>query len=83
MTQNTHTQPNVRDDKWLKRLAKLGLPIAVVSIACLIIGQLVSSVLLGTVFIVTATIALAIGFIYNMRFISLSAKQRRARRSGS
>lgn len=65
----------IRSDKWMKLLIKTGIPIAILSVISLWVGRYLKSPELGTLFIVTASIALAIGMIYNVRFVILSVRQ--------
>ncbi len=67
----------IRSDRWLKRMMRTGVPIAVVSILCLWLGQLMASPALGSVFLVTMPIALVIGFSYNIRYVILAVRARR------
>ena len=72
----------IRADKWMQRLIKTGIPIAVVSILCLWVGWFFKIAALGKVFMITAAIALALGMIYNVRFVILSLRQIRAKENG-
>mgnify|MGYP007051583460 CR=1 FL=1 len=69
----------IRSDKWMQRFMKTGIPVAIVSILCLWIGWLLKIPALGSVFMVTATIALVIGMLYNIRFVILSVRQIKAK----
>jgi len=66
----------VRSDRWLKRMMRTGIPVAIVSVLCLWLGQLLSSPALGSVFLVTMPIALVIGFSYNIRYVMLAVRAR-------
>jgi len=65
----------IRSDKWMQLLIKTGIPIALISVICLWVGHYFKIPELGSVFIVTAATALAIGMIYNVRFVILSVRQ--------
>lgn len=67
----------IRSDRWLKMMMRTGVPVAIVSILCLWLGQLLSSPALGSVFLVTMPIALLVGFSYNIRYIMLAVRARR------
>ncbi|SEQ27182.1 hypothetical protein SAMN03080615_00993 [Amphritea atlantica] len=67
----------IRSDRWLKMMMRTGVPVAIVSILCLWLGQLMASPALGSVFLVTMPIALLIGFIYNIRYVMLALRARR------
>lgn len=54
---------------------KTGIPVAIVSILSLWIGWYFKIPALGQVFIITAAIAIAIGLVYNVRFVILSVRQ--------
>ncbi|WP_027858045.1 hypothetical protein [Marinobacterium jannaschii] len=69
----------IRSDKWMQRLMKTGIPVAIVSALSLWIGWWLKIPGLGQVFIVTASIALAIGMLYNVRFVYLSVRQLKAK----
>ena len=68
----------IRADKWMQLLIKTGIPVALVSIICLWAGWFFKIPGLGQVFMVTAAIALALGMIYNVRFVVLSVRQLKA-----
>lgn len=68
-------------DIWLKRLMKTGLPLTVVCILSLWLGQMLGSPALGWVFVLSAPLVLLIGFAYNLRFLLLVQRRKRARRS--
>ncbi|PIE20591.1 MAG: hypothetical protein CSA61_01530 [Neptuniibacter caesariensis] len=65
----------IRSDKWMKLLIKTGIPVAIISIIALWVGWFFRIPVLGNLFIVTATIALGLGLIYNVRFVILSVRQ--------
>jgi len=68
-------------DIWLQRLMKTGLPLMVVCILSLWLGQTLGSPALGWVFVLSAPLVLLIGFAYNLRFLLLVQRRKRARRS--
>jgi len=65
----------IRSDKWMRRFMYSGIPIALISIASLWLGQWLGSPALGKLFIVSATAALVIGLAYNIRFVMLAVRQ--------
>lgn len=65
----------IRADKWMRRFMYSGIPIALIAIASLWLGQWLGNPALGKLFIVSASAALAIGMIYNVRFVILSVRQ--------
>lgn len=71
----------IRADKWMRRFMFSGVPIALISIVSLWLGQWLVSPALGQLFIVSAGAAVAIGAVYNVRFVILSLRQIRARES--
>ncbi len=71
----------IRADKWMRRFMFSGVPIALISIVSLWLGQWLVSPALGQLFIVSAGAAVAIGAAYNVRFVILSLRQIRARES--
>jgi len=68
-------------DIWLQRLMKTGLPLMVVCILSLWLGQTLGSPALGWLFVLSAPLVLLIGFAYNLRFLLLVQRRKRARRS--
>lgn len=71
----------IRADKWMNRLIKIGIPIAAISIISLWIGWYFKLPELGNLFIVTAAIAITLGMIYNVRFVILSVRQIKAKQA--
>lgn len=65
----------LRSDVWMQRLMKTGIPVAIISVLSLWLGWWLQEPALGQVFIVTASIALIVGLIYNVRFVILSVRQ--------
>lgn len=68
----------IRADKWLQRLMKAGIPLAIISVLSLWGGHLLANPALGKVFLVTMPVVLVIGFAYNIRYIRLAIKAQRA-----
>jgi len=71
----------IRSDKWMSLLIKTGLPIALISIISLWVGWYFRIPELGNLFIITAALALALGMIYNVRFVILSVRQVKAQQA--
>lgn len=69
----------IRSDKWMSLLIKTGIPIAIISIISLWVGWYFKLPELGNLFIITAAIALALGMVYNVRFVILSVRQVKAK----
>ena len=72
----------VTDDSWLRMMMKIGIPMAVISIASLWISQLMAVTWLFPLFVVTAGFALLMGLLYNVRFVLLSVRRSREQDSG-
>lgn len=68
----------IRKDKWMRRFMYTGLPIALIAVISLWLGQWLGSPALGKLFIVSAAGALAIGMAYNVRFVILSVRALKA-----
>lgn len=68
----------IRRDPWMQRFMKTGIPIALISVLSLWLGQWLRSPALGKLFIVTAAITVVIGMIYNVRFVILAVRQLKA-----
>ena len=73
----------VTEDSWLRMMMKIGVPMAVISIASLWISQLMAVTWLFPLFVVTAAFALLMGLLYNVRFVLLSVRRARERESGN
>ncbi|MGY8868937.1 MAG: hypothetical protein ACKVJE_00730 [Pseudomonadales bacterium] len=67
----------IRSDKWLQRLMKAGIPLAIVSVASLWLGHLLANPAFGKLFIVTLPLALLVGFTYNIRYVVLAVREQR------
>ncbi len=68
----------IRKDKWLSLMMKLGIPLAIVSLASLWGGHLLANETLGKVFLVTMPVVLVMGFVYNIRYVMLAVRAQRA-----
>jgi hypothetical protein len=68
----------IRKDKWLSLMMKLGIPLAIVSLASLWGGHLLANEALGKVFLVTMPVVLVMGFVYNIRYVMLAVRAQRA-----
>ncbi len=64
----------IRKDRYLRILKNTGIPLAIVSVACLWLGNTLPSDALGKVFIVTMPLVLLIGFVYNIRYLMLALR---------
>ncbi|WP_315982150.1 hypothetical protein [Aliamphritea spongicola] len=64
-------------DRWLQRLMKTGIPVALISVLSLWLAWWLQSLALGSVFLVTMVIALGLGFAYNIRLVILSLRARK------
>ncbi len=64
----------IRKDRYLRILKNTGIPLAIVSVACLWLGNALTSDALGKVFIVTMPLVLLIGFTYNVRYLILALR---------
>lgn len=73
----------VTDDSWLRMMMKVGVPMAVISIASLWISQLMGVSWLFPLFVVTACFALLMGLLYNVRFVLLSVRRSREQDPGN
>lgn len=73
----TSDKKKVRSDKWLQRLMKLGIPLAIISLGSLWLGHLLAHPVFGKLFLVTLPLALLVGFAYNIRYVMLAIRQQR------
>ncbi len=64
----------IRKDRYLRILKNTGIPLAIISVACLWLGNALTSDALGKVFIVTMPLVLLIGFTYNVRYLILALR---------
>jgi archaellum biogenesis protein FlaJ (TadC family) len=76
-----HENNKIGTDRWLQRLMKTGIPLAIVCILSLWLGQTLGLPLLGWVFVLTAPPVLLIGFAYNLRYLLLVQRRKRTRQS--
>ena len=67
----------VRADKYLRLMMKIGIPLALISIVSLWLSRSLGSDGLGLLFFITCPLALAIGFAYNIRYVSLAVRRKR------
>ncbi|MEH6625748.1 MAG: hypothetical protein V7739_04850 [Motiliproteus sp.] len=74
---NEPEQPSIRADRYLQWMTKAGIPLAIISIASLWIGQAFHIPQLGSLFIIFMPLTLMIGFAYNIRYFILAARRRR------
>ncbi|WP_293265505.1 hypothetical protein [Neptunomonas sp.] len=74
---NLTSKQKIRSDKWLQRLMKAGIPLAIVSVASLWLGHLLANPAFGKLFIVTLPLALLVGFTYNIRYVMLAVREQR------
>ncbi|WP_290697478.1 hypothetical protein [Amphritea sp.] len=73
----TVDKKQIRADRWLKMMARTGVPVGIVSILCLWLGHLLSTPAFGSVFLITMPIALILGFSYNIRYVMLAVRAQR------
>ncbi|WP_207062694.1 hypothetical protein [Motiliproteus sp. SC1-56] len=69
---------SIRADRHLQWMMRLGLPLAAIAIASLWLGRALESPGIGLLFFIALPLALAIGFAYNIRYIILAHRQRKA-----
>tara|TARA_R110002167_G_scaffold23597_4_gene83758 strand:- start:41 stop:397 length:357 start_codon:yes stop_codon:yes gene_type:complete len=67
----------IRNDRILKLMMRLGLPLALISVISLWASSYLESAGIGLLFIICAPLALLIGFGYNIRYVMLLVRQRR------
>lgn len=67
----------IRNDRILKLMMRLGLPLALISVISLWASSYLGSAGIGLLFIICAPLALLIGFGYNIRYVMLLVRQRR------
>lgn len=71
----------IRRDGLLRFCMRAGIPLSVIAVISLWIGQYVGSPTLGKVFIISAALAVVIGLVYNVRFTILSIRDVKRQRS--
>ncbi|MEH6652025.1 MAG: hypothetical protein V7707_18540 [Motiliproteus sp.] len=67
----------VRADKYLRLMTKIGIPLALICILSLWLSRWLGSDGLELLFFITCPLALAIGFAYNIRYVSLAVRRQR------
>ncbi len=67
----------IRADKYLRLMMKIGIPLALISVTSLWLARQLGSDGLGLLFFITCPLALAIGFAYNIRYVSLAVRRQR------
>ena len=67
----------IRADKYLRLMMKIGIPLALISVASLWLARTSSSDGLELLFMITCPPALMIGFAYNIRYVSLAVRRQR------
>lgn len=70
-------KPQIRDDRILKLMMRVGIPLALISVISLWASNYLGSAGIGLLFFVCAPLALLIGFAYNIRYVMLLVRQRR------
>lgn len=71
----------IGSDIWLRRLMKTGIPLALICILSLWLGQTFGVPELGWLFVLSAPLVLLIGFAYNLRYLLLVQRRKRTRQS--
>jgi hypothetical protein len=71
----------IRADKYLRLMMTTGIPLALIALLSLWVGQYLGSSGIGVLFLITFPLALVIGFAYNIRYVMLAARQRRQQQS--
>lgn len=64
----------IRQDPFLRICMKTGIPLSILAVISLWIGQYAGSLALGMVFIFSTALAIVIGLAYNIRFVMLSIR---------
>lgn len=64
----------IRQDPFLRICMKTGIPLSILAVISLWIGQYAGSMALGMVFIFSTALAIVIGLAYNIRFVMLSIR---------
>ncbi|MDA0423640.1 hypothetical protein [Stutzerimonas frequens] len=72
-----HEKNGIHSDLWLRRLMKAGIPLALLCVLSLWLGQWIGSGVLGWIFILTLPPVLLIGLAYNVRYLLLMQRARR------
>ncbi|MCD8513164.1 MAG: hypothetical protein LRY63_07265 [Nitrincola sp.] len=71
----TLDKKSIRRDKLLRFCMYTGIPLSLVAVFSLWIGQYAGSPFLGKIFVISAALAVVIGLIYNVRFVILSIRE--------
>ena len=66
---------SIRRDKLLRFCMFTGIPLSILAVISLWIGQYAGSPALGMVFVISAALAVTIGLVYNVRFVILSIRE--------
>ena len=74
---------SIRRDKLLRFCMLTGIPLSILAVASLWIGQYAGSPALGVVFVLSAALAVVIGLVYNVRFVILSIREVKRQQSSS
>lgn len=62
---------SIHSDPWLRRCMKLGIPLAILCVLSLWLGQTMGSPALGWIFVLTLPPVLLLGLTYNLRYLLL------------
>jgi len=71
----------IHADIWLRRCMWLGIPLALMCVVSLWLGQVLGSALLGWVFLLSLPPVLLLGLTYNLRYLLLWQRARHNRAS--
>ncbi len=66
---------SIRRDKLLRFCMYTGIPLSILAVISLWVGQYAGSTMLGRVFVLSAALAVVIGLVYNVRFMILSIRE--------
>jgi len=69
-------KPQIRQDRHLRWMMRAGIPIALIAVASLWLGQTLGSKGLGLLFLICMPLAIGLGLAYNLRFAILSYRLR-------
>lgn len=64
----------IRRDPFLRICMKTGIPLSIMAVISLWVGQYAGSMALGMLFILATALAIMIGLAYNIRFVMLSIR---------
>lgn len=65
----------IRQDRILRICMKTGIPLSILALISLWVGQYAGSPALGKVFVISVILAIPIGLLYNIRFMMLSIRE--------